>query len=166
MRVSRSIRGSDTVEGFVVTVGDEWLLLAVLAPTIHFDGYTALRLRDLAEVELLDAQEGFVGRALKARGEWPPVRVEVPLDDVADLIQGAASVAPLVTLHLEKDDPTVCHVGRPTRLTRRRVHLLDITPSAQWRDRPRRWALSTITRVDFGGQYEQALSLVGGEPPS
>jgi hypothetical protein len=31
---------------------------------------------------------------------------------------------------------------------------------------PTRWPFSNITRVEFGGRYEEALSLVGGGPPA
>jgi hypothetical protein len=44
------------------------------------------------------------------------------------------------------------------------VSLLEITPSAEWEPRPTQYRLSEITRVNFGGDYEGALYMVGGEP--
>jgi hypothetical protein len=42
----------------------------------------------------------------------------------------------------------------------------EITPAATWLDEPSRFFCSEITRIDFGGPYEEALQLVGGNPPS
>ena len=84
---------------------------------------------------------------------------------MAGLIRTEADVAPLVTLHTEVVDPTVCFIGRPARLTHRSVRLLEITPQGEWHDRPTKWVFSDVTRVGFGGRYEDALALVGGPPP-
>ena len=42
--------------------------------------------------------------------------------------------------------------------------LLEINPDASWDAEPREYRLRDITRVDFGGDYEDALHLVGGWP--
>jgi hypothetical protein len=166
VRVSRSIRRSDKLDGFVVGLGQAWVLLAVLDHSIYLNGYAALRLGDVSRVALRGGPDSFVGRALAARGEWPPVSVDVDLGSVAELVRTAAEVATLVTLHIEEDDPTVCFIGRPVRFTSRSVRLLEITPQAEWEDRPNKWAFADVTRVDFGGRYEEALALIGGAPPA
>lgn len=166
VRIARStLRRSNKVEGFVVAVGKVWVLLAVLDPNVDLDGYAALRLDDVSKVERRGGPDTFVGRALAARGQWPPVTVDVNLDDVADLLRTASDVAPLVTVHIEEDDPTVCYVGRPVRYSKRSVHMLDITPEAVWEKEPTEWPFVMLTRVEFGGRYEDALALVGGPPP-
>ncbi len=166
IRVSRSIRRSDKIDGFVMAVGDAWVLLAVFSPGIDLNGYVALRLSDVSKVKRRGRPDDFVGRALAARGEWPPAPVDVDLDTVAGLIKTAADVAPLVTLLVEEDDPAVCFIGRPVGFGDRSVRLLEITPQAEWEKRPTKWAFENITRVDFGGRYEEALDLVGGPPPT
>jgi hypothetical protein len=166
VRVSRSIRRSDKLDGFVVGIGQAWVLLALLDHNIYLNGYAALRLSDVSKVERRGGPDSFMGRALAARGEWPPVGVDVDLDSVGELIRTAAEVAPLVTLHIEEDDPTVCFIGRPVRFTGRSVHLREITSQAEWEKRPTKWAFADVTRVEFGGRYEEALTLIGGAPPA
>jgi hypothetical protein len=166
VRVSRTIRRNDKLDGFVVGIGQAWVLLAVLDANIYLNGYAALRLGDVSKVKRRGGPDTFVGRALAARGEWPPVAADVDLDSVADLVRTASDVAPLVTLHVEEDDPDVCFIGRPLRFTSRSVHLLEITPQADWHDHPTKWAFADVTRVDFGGRYEEALALIGGAPPA
>lgn len=58
-----------------------------------------------------------------------------------------------------------CRIGRVLHVDRRRVRLLEITPEATWEEKPGDVRLAEITRVDFGGDYEDALCAVGGEPP-
>jgi hypothetical protein len=166
VRVIRTIRRSDKLDGFVVGVGQAWVLLALLDPNINLNGYVAVRLADVSKVEPRGGPDTFVGRALSARGEWPPMSVDMDLDSVGELIRTAAEVAPLVTLHIEEDDPTLCFIGRPVRFTSRSVHLHGITPEAEWEDSPDVWAFADVTRVEFGGRYEDALALVGGTPPA
>jgi hypothetical protein len=43
------------------------------------------------------------------------------------------------------------------------VTLLEIGPDAVWDDQLETYRLNEITRVDFGGDYENALHLVGGQ---
>ena len=138
----------------------------MFSPGIDRNGYLALRLSDVSRVKRCGGPDDFVGRALAARGEWPPAPVDVDLDSVAGLIKTAADVAPLVTLLVEEDDPNVCFIGRPVRFTDRSVRLLEITPKAKWAQRPTKWAFKDVTRVDFGGRYEDALAVVGGPPPA
>lgn len=82
VRVRRSIRRSDKLDGFVMGVGQAWLLLALLDPNVYLNGYVAVRLADLSKVEVRAGPDSFVGRALAARGEWPPLSVDVDLDRV------------------------------------------------------------------------------------
>jgi hypothetical protein len=44
------------------------------------------------------------------------------------------------------------------------VSLLEIGPDAVWDKEPSEIRLGEITRIEFGGGYEEALHLVGGRP--
>ena len=72
---------------------------------------------------------------------------------------------PLVTIYREQADAGVCHIGRVVGVSKTSVTLLEIGPDATWYAEPEAYRLSEITRVDFGGGYEEALHLVGGDPP-
>ncbi len=61
-------------------------------------------------------------------------------------------------------DPDVCQIGRVMSVAATTLSLLEIDPGAVWDEAPTRYALKQITRVDFGGDYEEALHLVGGDP--
>ena len=81
-----------------------------------------------------------------------------------ELLLSASRLFPVVTIHIEKVDPDVCYIGRIVDLNKDHVALLEIGPDACWDKKPTSYRLREITRVDFGGQYEEALHLVGGGP--
>ena len=56
----------------------------------------------------------------------------------------------------------MCWIGRVVGIDRGRVTLLEIRPDATWKRKPTEYRLSEITRVNFGGDYEDALALVSG----
>ena len=71
-----------------------------------------------------------------------------------------------MTIHREKVDPDVCWIGRVLGVEGGSVSLLEIDPKATWKKTPTCYRLREITRVNFGGDYENALHLVGGNPPA
>jgi hypothetical protein len=84
--------------------------------------------------------------------------------NIESLLLSAGKAFPLVTIHREQVDPDVCCIGQVQGVSRGRVSLLEIGPDAVWEDTPEEYRIKEITRVNFGGDYEDALHLVGGEP--
>jgi hypothetical protein len=90
-----------------------------------------------------------------------PYRPPVAVNNLAKLLLTASRAFPLVTIHREKVDGAACWIGRLVDVAKGRVTLLEIGPDATWDDRLQTYRLSEITRVDFGGDYEGALYLIG-----
>jgi hypothetical protein len=95
------------------------------------------------------------------RPKWPDIDVST----VGTLLTTANRFFPLVTTHEQIAFPDCCDIGRVVACDKTHVALLRITPEAVWCKEPTRIRLSKITRVDFGGDYEGSLHLVGGAPP-
>jgi len=155
-----------SINGYVLAVGPRWLLLALVSGDIRFNGFQCFRLRDVRELQIPHPHARFVQAALKKRGERVPKKPRVAVASIGELLQSANRSFPLVTIWREEVDPDGCWIGRVRDVDRRRVALLEINPDARWHDEPTDYRLSEITRVDFGGDYEDALSIVGGSPPS
>jgi hypothetical protein len=153
-------------EGYILDAGTDFFLLALVDGTIHLDGFLCLRYKDVRKLESPAKFETFMAAALKQRGERVPKAPSVSLASVSDLLLTAATNFPLVTIHREKADPEVCHIGRIAGLNKKQVALLEIGPDAIWDDTPSLYSLKEITQVGFGGGYEEALMLIGGEPDS
>ncbi len=165
VRLRRGIARADKLEGYVVMLADSWLLMAVVDDGIRLNGFAALRSADVVAVKPRPA-DGFVGKALALQGTWPPTAPpNVDLTDGRRLLASVAEDFSLVTLHLEKSIPDACFIGRLVGFRQRTVGIREVSPQATWNREPTKWPLRKITRIDFGGAYENALHTVAGDPP-
>jgi hypothetical protein len=164
--VRRWIPGADRLEGFVVGIGPKWVALQRLSDRIAFDGWHLIRVKDIQAVSIDPNADCFEIKALKARLLWPPSAPELTLDDVVSAVGSASAAAVIVSVFDEFDRPDVCWIGDVTFLDDSKLHLLEVDTRAGWARKPRAFDPADVTRVDFGGGYEEALSLVAGSPPA
>jgi hypothetical protein len=154
---------SSKICGYVLDVGPQFFLLALVSDRLWFDGFECFRIADVKDLRL-DPYASFAEAALRKRGEGRPKKPRVSVATIEDVLLSAGKAFPLVTIHREQVDPDVCWIGRVQGVNRGRVSLLEIGPDAIWEDKPEEYRMKEITRVNFGGDYEDALHLVGGEP--
>ena len=150
--------------GYVLDLGPEFFLLALISDRIWFDGFECFRVQDVESVEP-DPYVRFVEAALTARSETLPEAPAVRLSSVGDLLKTASQGFPLITVHKERTAPDICHIGQVVGIEGGVLWMLEIDPNAAWGDAASPHRLADITRVNFGGDYEGALALVGGAPP-
>lgn len=151
-----------TIRGYVLDVGPRFFLLALVSDRLWFDGFECFRVNDVKDLRQ-DPYAAFAEAALEKRGERKPKK-RVSVANIEDLLLSAGRAYPLVTIHREEVNPNVCWVGRVLGVNRSRVSLLQIGPDATWEDAPTEYRLNEITHVNFGGDYEDALYIVGGDP--
>jgi hypothetical protein len=152
------------IEGYVFDIGPQFFLLALVNGEIRFNGFSCIRTTDVRNLQVPAKYSAFIQAALKKRGERRPKRPSVSVVGLSELLLSANKAFPLVTIHREIVDPEVCHIGRIVGISNGRVSLLEIGPNALWDKEISEYRLREITRVDFGGGYEEALNLVGGTP--
>jgi len=149
------------IRGYVLDIGPTFFLIALVSDRFWFDGFECFRISDVGEVKE-DPYREFAECALRKRRERMPKKPRVSVASIEELLLSAGRAFPLVTIHREKVDPGVCWIGRILGVERGRVSLLEINPNAKWDDKPNTYRLNEITRVNFGGDYEDALHLVAG----
>jgi hypothetical protein len=152
------------VHGYVLASGSRHFVMAVVDDRLWYDGFECYRLKDVQSVEA-DPHAAFAESALRLRGQRKPRLPRLDLESAQTLLESAGALYPLVTIHREKVEPDVCHIGRVVGTSEKRVTLLEIGPDAQWDEAEVAYPIKGITRVDFGGGYEDALALVGGTGP-
>jgi hypothetical protein len=160
-RIVRTVEQGN-VDAYVVGVTRELCLVCVVSNHILFDGFQVLRLEDISTVESPGPHAGFLERALRLRGQNHPQKPRIDLGSLRSVLTSASRAFPLITIHREIVDPEVCHVGVVERISDETVKLKEIDPDAKWVEDRATYAMREITRVDFGGLYEDALSLVAG----
>ena len=151
------------VRGYVIDIGPKFFLLSLVSDRMWFDGFECFRISDVANVQP-DPYGEFAKAALKKRGERKPRKPPVRVTTLKHILLDGSRAFPLVTIHRESAEPDVCHIGRVLSIKDGRVSLLEIGPDAEWDHSATEYRIGEITRVNFGGDYENALHLVGGEP--
>jgi len=163
LRLSRSVEPG-YFRGYALSVGDELCMMAVLQQdVVTWNGYSILRISDIEEVSR-DPYAKFAENALGKLGVAKPKKPSVNIENLETALREVSRLFPLVTIHHETEDPDVCWIGSVQDCCDGELSLLEIGPDAKWDRRPTVHKIATITRVDFGGSYEQALYLVGGRP--
>ncbi len=163
IRLSRRFDTSPD-HGYVLDVGPRFFLISLVSDRLWFDGFECFRVGDVSDIRP-DPYGKFAEEALRKRAERKPRKPRVSVATIERLLLSANRAFPLVAIHREAADPEVCWIGRVVGIDRGRVSLLHICPDATWEEKPSEHRLSEITRVTFGGDYENALHLVGGSPP-
>lgn len=163
VQVQRSVDPEEVLEGVVLELSEEWVLLAGLREGAYLNGYHALRVKDLVDVE---SETRFLP-FLQRHQTWPPARpaVEFELSDLRSIVTVGASVAGVVSIYREAKWPGTVLIGAPIEWTKKSLWLLPITPRCHWEDHMVQVRLKDLTQVGFGGDYEAAVLEVAGSVP-
>ena len=166
VRLRRWIPAADALDGFVVGVGERWVALQRLSDRVAFDGYQVVRLKDIQQVSIDPDPACFEIKVLRERHLWPPSRPALELDDTVGVVGTASKLSSMLSLFDEFARPDVCSIGSMVSADDSAVMLLEVNPRGEWFRTPTAFDPRSITRIDFGGGYEEALELVAGSPPS
>ncbi|MFK7889038.1 MAG: hypothetical protein AB8G16_19440 [Gammaproteobacteria bacterium] len=101
----------------------------------------------------------FQETALRLRNELPDFDASLDLSSIKSVLRSISSQSEVLVIHIEEVDADVCYIGKLTRMSDEDFELTLLSPSATWED-PETYAYSQITRVDYGGLYEDALMQV------
>ena len=151
------------ISGYVVGLGPGFVMILVVNNRVWLDGFECFRRNDIIAAENHPYTE-FHEKALTLRGEIIPDAPPVSLGSIEDLLETAGRAFPLITIHCEVADPEVCYIGHVKEVLGGELVMRNVTPAAKWEAEFERYPTSSITRVAFGGDYEEALSAVAGDP--
>ncbi|MFT2109576.1 hypothetical protein [Marinomonas sp. 2405UD68-3] len=149
-------------DGFVVAANEEMVVIQLLDESIRLNGYQILFLEDISDFVHPAPFNDFQKRVLELRGE----EVDVPKFELGDLGQLLIDISEeygLVTLHREESESDSCEIGRVLKSDEVTYELEEIGSDARWFDDTYEYDLYDITRIEFGGAYEEALLLVNDD---
>lgn len=162
VRLERSPKFADQLDGFVVALGAKWGLLAQIVDGGFFDGYVAFRLRDVQRIKW---DRTFQTAHAKTQPEWPPHRPpEIGLDSTAELVASLGGSGALISLKKE-NERRATWIGILDEIQRKFVYLLEVRPDASWHSVPLGYKLRAITSVGIGTRYLTGLAAIAGAAP-
>jgi len=162
IRVERTPKYSDRLNGFVVAVGEEWALLAQSSDGGFFDGHLAFRLRDVKRIR---RDKTFETTFAKTQPEWPPTPPhDIGLDSTSEVIGGLARDGALIGIQKENEREAMW-IGTLDELRKRVVYLHEVRPDATWHPAPLGYKLKAITTVEVGTHYLRGLAAIAGTAP-
>ena len=162
VRIERSPRNADRVDGFVVGLGSKWALLATTRDGGFLDWLAAIRIRDVSAVH---RDTSFEERFAKTQADWPPSAPDVDLDKTATLLRDLAKTAPLVSIGQERRYKFDGRwIGVVDEVEAGYLWLREVRPDATWKPHPLGYKLSRISYIETGSAYLFGLNAIAGRP--
>jgi len=160
VRVVRS--DLQSYEGIPLAIGRRWLVLALLDNTIDLDGFLAVPLDTVTELQTSFAKRSFYVQTLRRRRAAIRALPPLDLDTAPGLLRSAQAWFSLLVIEREVLSPRSCKIGKLVRASPRHCEFRLVTTAARWERK--RWRVRTteITAIQFGGKYENALADVVG----
>ena len=157
-QVRRRPRGVGSVTGFVVAWSESLLLFHQLEPDAFcLNGYSAICTDDVSDYRAFDRDEYWQRRAAGIHKLKPVTPNGVSVANWRELFESVTSHFPLVTLHTERTNPDVCYVGQVAKVSDSTLTIYNLDCNCEWQ-KPRRFKMADITRVEFGDGYSTALA--------
>jgi len=169
VRVERSGIEDGHMDGRVLGVGPGLLVLRLIDDNVVANGFVVLRTVDITSLKVPAPYATFVEQVLQHRGgeQALPGRLPAPLS-FESMVGYADKYWPLISLFTERSKPDVFNVGQVIGALdeRRRVSIRPVEPDGRWsRKKSITIAMDKISRIDFGGLYEEALAIALGLAP-
>ncbi len=162
IRIGLRPKHADRLDGFVVGIGKEWVLLAATMDGGYFDGYQAVRLKD---VERIRRDETFQARFSGTQSQWPPSSPPVDLNSTVGVVTSLAACSPLIGIE-KAGERSALWIGALYEAGRKWVWLHEVAPDGSWGDTPLGYRTKLITNVHSGTHYLTALTAVADEQPT
>jgi len=150
--------------GVPLQVGAAWVVIATMDDRISIDGFDALRLSDVDQVERQFVRRAFYVRGLSAKRARVPELPHLQLGSIRGLLRSAQEWFPLLVIDREEVNPGAAEIGRIVRVADSSYTMKEIDPSGDWRRSNARYHQGDVTRVGFGNEYEETLASAAGVP--
>ncbi len=145
------------ISGILLDASQNYLLLQVISDQITLNGYQIIRRRDISHIERPAPQQNFILKALALRCQTPRHPGIINMKSMRTILKSVSRLSPLITIHQEITDPSICWIGKIFKVNDDLLHLHCITPEAAFESSYDTFDVEGVTRIDFGGAYEDAL---------
>ena len=147
-------------QGFLVTQSSELLVLHRVSDRYDLDGYCVFRAEDVVSVETEFPRCELIEHALRLKLEEARPPAGIDASSMRKLMESAQRLFGVLLIEREFVQPGEAEVGT-IRMTSTDTYVLRwLDPDAHWRNNNRSFRYRDVTRLEFGGEYEQTLLAV------
>jgi len=147
-------------QGFLVAQSSELLVLHRVSDRYDLDGYCAFRAEDVVSVDAEFPRHELIERALRLKREEARLPTGMDASSMRELMESAQRVFGVLLIDREFVQPGEVEVGT-IRMTSADTYVLRwLDPNAHWENDSRPFRYRDVTRLEFGGEYEQTLLAV------
>ena len=157
---------ASTVQGFVVAVSTDWVVVRELDDSLFLDGYSAIRLEVVKKVRPAKNRDRFIEELLTARGQWPLEPLVGNFIRTKDVVRFIWSSGNLVRIYEGSKHPEKFWVGVPHKPKKQSVTIDSLDPDGTWSPKPAKFWYGYTTRLSWGYLYESTLREVAGPAPT
>lgn len=165
VRIERTPRNADQLDGFVVGIGSKWVLISRTGDGGYLDeGFVAIRRK---EISTLREDTSFEEQFARSQAGWPPsAPAELDLDTTSGLVRGMSQVSPMIGIEQEhRFHSEMVWIGVVGQVDKGWLWLREVGPDAAWRDEAVGYKLRRITKVTISDRYQTALASIAGALP-
>ena len=149
----------DSLFGFVLACNDEFTLVQKFDDGLFvLDGYCVFRNDEIKRFKVYD-EDSFLNEVIKLKKLKPKHIPQVSIESWADILQTSTQLFPLLVVERERIDNKICYIGKLEQLKKKSFSLQAIDTDACWIG-SFRYKFKDLTKVSFGGHYENTLALV------
>ena len=159
IRVGRGPLGDGALEGYIVAISREVVLLHVQGPCLDLDGYTAIRRADIRAVHAIGEDESPADRHIRRGDSGPEAPSYAAIGDFRAVLRSVGDDGEILTIHRERLTRNKQTMGIVADVTDRHA-VFQVIDRAARECGTKRLSLSDITRVDFGSDYQDAIRCV------
>lgn len=160
VELDRSPVTDHSLRGFVVQANRRFVLLNVIDDSFFLNGFSIFPTDTICRFRVVENRRADMIRYVLTQ-RYPEGYPQRPLFDTGELkdfsfLERVHGGYPIITVFREEIDDTVCAVGRVERIKRKSFRLEAMDVDAGWDD-VEKFRYRDVTRIDFGGHYEEAL---------
>ncbi len=158
VRMTRGIGDEGFHNGFVVGVGQRWVLFAPFHD-FYAEGFEVVRLEDITALRSGEYERHW-DRMLQHEGALdhlgsPP---EVPLDDIGQLLRALKQAGHNVIVECEDQEEEDFFIGEILDVGDRMLKFANFGGLGNWDEQPDDIPLTEVTRVQIGTPYVRTFS--------
>src|ERR1035437_5412332 len=121
------------ISGFVIDVSESLILLQRFDwDTFQLNGYTVVRIDDIASYRFFDKKTHWQFRAIQHLKLKLKAPAGISISSFSDLLESVAKVFPLLTIHCDTINPKVCYIGKLTTVSHKTFTIEDLNCNAEW----------------------------------